>query len=168
MTYCLASTSVAMGLSLFLPQERRRLLRALSQRPPPLLLILFMWGNGLNTVLRVLFRRRELTEFRGKLGELFEKLAPLLWLRWWVYLSSSSNVLWCPPPCCSAFSFCLCFVAWGAVCVHTDLWSVLKWGYKYGELRKGPPFHGLRSYREMGVQNVSYRIGGREVTWWWR
>ena len=31
-------------------------------------------GNGRNTVSRVLFRRRELTEFRGKLGEFCEKL----------------------------------------------------------------------------------------------
>ena len=30
-------------------------------------------GNGRNTVSRVLFRRRELTEFRGKLGEFCEK-----------------------------------------------------------------------------------------------
>ena len=31
-------------------------------------------GNGRNTVSRVLFRRRELTEFYGKLGEFCEKL----------------------------------------------------------------------------------------------
>ena len=31
-------------------------------------------GNGRNTVSRVLFRRRELTEFCGKLGEFCEKL----------------------------------------------------------------------------------------------
>ena len=31
-------------------------------------------GNGRNTVSRVLFRRRELTEFWGKLGEFCEKL----------------------------------------------------------------------------------------------
>ena len=31
-------------------------------------------GNGQNTVSRVLFRRRELTEFCGKLGEFCEKL----------------------------------------------------------------------------------------------
>ena len=31
-------------------------------------------GNGRNTVSRVLFRRRELTEFCGKLGEFREKL----------------------------------------------------------------------------------------------
>ena len=31
-------------------------------------------GNGRNTVSRVLFRRRELTEFQGKLGEFCEKL----------------------------------------------------------------------------------------------
>ena len=31
-------------------------------------------GNGRNTVSRVLFRRRELTEFYGKLGEFGEKL----------------------------------------------------------------------------------------------
>ena len=31
-------------------------------------------GNGRNTVSRVLFRRRELTEFYGKLGEFSEKL----------------------------------------------------------------------------------------------
>ena len=31
-------------------------------------------GNGRNTVSRVLFRRRELTEFRGELGEFCEKL----------------------------------------------------------------------------------------------
>ena len=31
-------------------------------------------GNGRNTVSRVLFRRRELTEFWGKLGEFWEKL----------------------------------------------------------------------------------------------
>ena len=31
-------------------------------------------GNGRNTVSRVLFRKRELTEFRGKLGEFCEKL----------------------------------------------------------------------------------------------
>ena len=31
-------------------------------------------GNGRNTVSRVLFRRRELTEFWGKLGEFWGKL----------------------------------------------------------------------------------------------
>ena len=31
-------------------------------------------GNGRNTASRVLFRKRELTEFCGKLGELCEKL----------------------------------------------------------------------------------------------
>ena len=31
-------------------------------------------GNGRNTVLRVLFQKRELTEFCGKLGEFCEKL----------------------------------------------------------------------------------------------
>ena len=31
-------------------------------------------GNGRNTVSRVLFRRRELTEFYGKLGEFCEKV----------------------------------------------------------------------------------------------
>ena len=31
-------------------------------------------GNGRNTVSRVLFRKRELTEFCGKLGEFCEKL----------------------------------------------------------------------------------------------
>ena len=34
-------------------------------------------GNGRNTVSRVLFRRRELTEFYGKLGEFCEKLGEL-------------------------------------------------------------------------------------------
>ena len=34
-------------------------------------------GNGRNTVSRVLFRRRELTEFCGKLGEFCEKLGEL-------------------------------------------------------------------------------------------
>ena len=33
-----------------------------------------LMGNGRNTVSRVLFQRRELTEFRGKLGEFCEKL----------------------------------------------------------------------------------------------
>ena len=31
-------------------------------------------GNGWNTVSRVLFRKRELTEFCGKLGEFCQKL----------------------------------------------------------------------------------------------
>ena len=31
-------------------------------------------GNGQNTVSRVLFRKRELTEFYGKLGEFCKKL----------------------------------------------------------------------------------------------
>ena len=35
--------------------------------------LVFM-GNGQNTVSRVLFRKRELTEFYGKLGEFCEKL----------------------------------------------------------------------------------------------
>ena len=34
-----------------------------------------MLGNGRNTVSRVLFRKRELTEFCGKLGEFCEKLS---------------------------------------------------------------------------------------------
>ena len=37
-------------------------------------LFLCKLGNGRNTVSRVLFRRRELTEFCGKLGEFCEKL----------------------------------------------------------------------------------------------
>ena len=37
-------------------------------------LVLAIVGNGRNTVSRVLFRRREFTEFRGKLGEFCAKL----------------------------------------------------------------------------------------------
>ena len=33
-----------------------------------------------------------------------------------------------------------------------------------GALRKGPPFHGSRSSREIRVQNASCQLGGREVT----
>ena len=33
-----------------------------------------------------------------------------------------------------------------------------------GALRKGPPFHGSRSLREMKIQNASCQMGGREVT----
>ena len=35
---------------------------------------------------------------------------------------------------------------------------------KTGALRKGPPFHGSRSSREIKSQNVSCQMGGREVT----
>ena len=31
-------------------------------------------------------------------------------------------------------------------------------------LRKGPPFHGSRSSREIKTQNASCQMGGREVT----
>ena len=34
----------------------------------------------------------------------------------------------------------------------------------YGALRKGPPFHGSRSSREITIQNASCQMGGREVT----
>ena len=34
-------------------------------------------GNGWNTVSRVLFRKREVTEFCGKLGEFCEKLGEI-------------------------------------------------------------------------------------------
>ena len=37
-------------------------------------LIFEVIGNGRNTVSRVLFRKRELTEFYGKLGEFCKKL----------------------------------------------------------------------------------------------
>ena len=40
----------------------------------PLVVVGVLVGNGRNTVSRVLFRRRELTEFDGKLGEFCEKL----------------------------------------------------------------------------------------------
>ena len=33
-----------------------------------------------------------------------------------------------------------------------------------GALRKGPPFHGSRSSREIKTQNASCQMGGREVT----
>ena len=33
-----------------------------------------------------------------------------------------------------------------------------------GALRKGPPFHGSRSSREINIQNASSQMGGREVT----
>ena len=33
-----------------------------------------------------------------------------------------------------------------------------------GALRKGPPFHGSRSSREIKIQNASCQMGGREVT----
>ena len=33
--------------------------------------------------------------------------------------------------------------------------------------RKGPPFHGLRSSREIKMQNGSCQMGGREVTRWY-
>ena len=33
-----------------------------------------------------------------------------------------------------------------------------------GALRKGPPFHGSRSSREIKSQNASCQMGGREVT----
>ena len=36
--------------------------------------VLLFLGSGRNTVSRVLFRKRELTEFSGKLGEFCEKL----------------------------------------------------------------------------------------------
>ena len=41
------------------------------------MLVLFrpLLGNGRNTVSRVPFRKRELTEFCGKLGEFCEKLS---------------------------------------------------------------------------------------------
>ena len=42
-------------------------------------LLLPTLGNGRNTVSRVLFRRRELTEFCGKLGEFCDKLGESLW-----------------------------------------------------------------------------------------
>ena len=35
---------------------------------------------------------------------------------------------------------------------------------KIGALRKGPPFHGSRSSREIKIQNASCQMGGREVT----
>ena len=35
---------------------------------------------------------------------------------------------------------------------------------KFGALRKGPPFHGSRSSREIKIQNASCQMGGREVT----
>ena len=35
---------------------------------------------------------------------------------------------------------------------------------KFGALRKGPPFHGSRSSREIKIQNASCQTGGREVT----
>ena len=34
----------------------------------------------------------------------------------------------------------------------------------FGTLRKGPPFHGSRSSREITSQNASCQMGGREVT----
>ena len=34
----------------------------------------------------------------------------------------------------------------------------------FGALRKGPPFHGSRSSREMKIQKASCQMGGREVT----
>ena len=34
---------------------------------------------------------------------------------------------------------------------------------KIGALRKGPPFHGSRSYREINIQNEGCQMGGREV-----
>ena len=40
----------------------------------PVILAMDLLGNGRNTVSRVLFRRRELTELCGKLGEFCEKL----------------------------------------------------------------------------------------------
>ena len=36
-----------------------------------------------------------------------------------------------------------------------------------GALRKGPPFHGSRSAREIKIQNASCQMGDREVTRWW-
>ena len=33
-----------------------------------------------------------------------------------------------------------------------------------GALRKGPPFHGWRSSREIEIQNASCQMGGRKVT----
>ena len=36
--------------------------------------------------------------------------------------------------------------------------------FKFGALRKGPPFHGSRSSREMKIQNASCQMGGRKVT----
>ena len=61
-----------------LPQTSRTFL-IFSVRPPkikisPLFSFCGKLGNGRNTVSRVLFRRRELTEFWGKLGEFCEKL----------------------------------------------------------------------------------------------
>ena len=35
---------------------------------------------------------------------------------------------------------------------------------KLGALRKGPLFHGLRSSREIKIQDASCQMGGREVT----
>ena len=42
------------------------------------------------------------------------------------------------------------------------------WGRKgsFGALRRGPPFHGSRSSREIKIQNASCQMGGREVTRW--
>ena len=34
----------------------------------------------------------------------------------------------------------------------------------YGALRKGPPFHGSRSSREIKIQNESCQMTGREAT----
>ena len=33
----------------------------------------------------------------------------------------------------------------------------------FGALRKGPPFHGSRSSREIKIQNLNCQMGGREV-----
>ena len=33
----------------------------------------------------------------------------------------------------------------------------------FGELRKGPPFHRSRSYREMHFENASCQMGGRGI-----
>ena len=35
----------------------------------------------------------------------------------------------------------------------------------FGALRKGPPFHGSQSSREIKLQNASCQMGGRESTW---
>ena len=36
--------------------------------------------------------------------------------------------------------------------------------FAVGALRKGPPFHGSRSSREIKIENASCQMGGREVT----
>ena len=55
---------------------------------------------------------------------------------------------------------------WGQQSEHPKSWSLKVTFCKipFGALRKGPPFHGSRSSREIKIHSASCQMGGREVT----